>query len=62
MRSKLRPNSPRSYSLIETFVQAVSDVGRALQLLGDLIAPRTHTARKTDLSEPPDMVLAIQAV
>ena len=62
MRSKLRSNRPSSYSLIETLVQAVSDIGVALQLLGELIAARSRTARKTDLSEPPDLVLTVRAV
>jgi hypothetical protein len=62
MRSTLHPARPASKSFMDGFVQAVSEIGTALQLLGDLIASWTHTARKTDHSEPPDWTAAMQAV
>jgi hypothetical protein len=57
MRADLHPSHPGATSFIEGVVQAVAEIASVLQLLGDLIAPMTHTVKKTDHSEPPDVGL-----
>jgi hypothetical protein len=60
MRADRHPSHPSATSFIEGIVQAVSEVASVLQLLGDLIAPMTHTVKETDHSEPPDVGLILQ--
>lgn len=63
MRSELQPASQpttRSYPFVRGVVQAVADIAGALTILGDLIASKTHTVKKTDYSEPPDVAVALR--
>jgi hypothetical protein len=55
MRSALHDSHRRRNSFINGIVEVVADVASALMLLGDLIAPRSHTVKKSDHSEPPDL-------
>jgi hypothetical protein len=60
MRSELHSTTPRSNPFIEAFVRAISDIATVFLLLGDLISPRTHTVKKSDHSEPPDVIVGLQ--
>ena len=56
MRSALHPaRTPRINPFVHGVIRAVSDIACVFLLLGELIAPRNRTARKTDHSEPPDV-------
>jgi hypothetical protein len=59
MRADLHPSHPSPASFIEVVVQAVSDVAGMFLLIGDLIAPLTHTVKKSDHSEPPDVGIGL---
>ena len=54
MRSTLHPSTHLGFPIIQVLVEAISAIGTAFVLLGDLIAPRLRTPKKTDHSEPPD--------
>jgi hypothetical protein len=62
MRSNASANKSRYPAFTEGFVQAVFDIGTALMLVGDLIASWLRTAKKTDLSEPPDLTRNVTVV
>lgn len=55
MRSELHHASHRGNPFIAEIVQVFAEVASALTLLGDLIASKTHTVKKSDHSEPPDV-------
>ena len=59
MRSALHPATPIN-PFIRSVIQVVSDIATVFLLLGDLIAPRNHTVKKTDHSEPPDAAAGMQ--
>jgi hypothetical protein len=54
MRSQSHHLETRSNPLLQCIVEAVSSVASLFLVIGDLIAPITHTCRKSDHSEPPD--------
>ena len=60
MRSELHHNSQPCNPIISGIVQVCADVASALMLLGDLIAWKTHTVKKSDHSEPPDVAAIMQ--
>ena len=60
MRSELHHPQQRGNPFISGIVHAVADIASALMLLGDPIASKTHTLKKSDHSEPPDV--AVQPV
>jgi hypothetical protein len=60
MRSELHHASHRGNPLIGGIVQVVAEISCALMLLGDLIAARTRTLKKSDHSEPPDVPGTLQ--
>jgi hypothetical protein len=62
MRSELHHDSKPSNSPISGIVQVITEVASALMLLGDLIASKTHTVKKSDHSEPLDAAPAFQPV
>ena len=54
MRSVLHHQQRHGNPFINGIVQVVADLANAFTLLGDLIASKTHTVKKSDHSEPPD--------
>ena len=61
MRSELHHPKQCGNPFISGIVHAVADIASALMLLGDLIASKTHTVKKSDHSEPPDVAGTPQA-
>lgn len=64
MRSQSHPQPARNgvKSLIDALIRAICDVSTVYALLGDLIAARTRTVKRSDYSEPPDASFAVQSV
>ena len=62
MRSELHHDSQTCNPVISGIVQVVAEVASALRLLGDLFAAKTHTVKKSDHSEPPDVAAVMQPV
>jgi len=62
MRSELHHVSQTCNPIISGIVQVVAEVANALMLLGDLIASKTHTVKKSDHSEPPDVAAVMQPI
>ena len=61
MRSELHHASQRGSPFINGIVRVVAEVASALMLFGDLIASKSHTVKKSDHSEPPDVAGTPQA-
>ena len=62
MRSETRHPRQHGNPFINGIVQAVADIASAFMLIGDLIASKTHTVKKSDHSEPPDVFEILQPV
>jgi hypothetical protein len=62
MRSETHHPQQHGSPVISGIVQAVADIANALMLIGDLIASKTHTVKKSDHSEPPDVSEILQPV
>jgi hypothetical protein len=63
MRSESHHPQQHGNPFINAIVQVVDDIAQAVfMLLGDLIASRTHTVKKSDHSEPPDVAKILQPV
>jgi hypothetical protein len=62
MRSELHHDSQPCNPFISGIVQVVAEIASALMLLGDLIAAKTHTVKKSDHSVPPDVAAMMQPV
>jgi hypothetical protein len=54
MRSQSRQFEPRTNPLLQCIVEAVAAVASIFMVIGELIAPTTHTFKKSDHTEPPD--------
>jgi hypothetical protein len=55
MRSELHHPQQHGNPFINGIVQVVADIAKAFMMLGDLITSKTHTVKKSDYSEPPDV-------
>ena len=60
MRSQSHHLEPRTNPLLQCIVEAVSAVASIFMVIGDLIAPTTHTRKKSDHTEPPDLRAALR--
>jgi len=54
VRSKSHQLEPRTNPLLQCIVETVAAVASIFMVIGDLIAPTTHTLKKSDHTEPPD--------
>jgi hypothetical protein len=62
MRSELYPSNHFAIPLVQILAEAMSEVATVFVLLGELMAPRLNTFRKTDRSEPPDALVHLAIV